>query len=358
MKTAFNVDYCSQMNTGIGRYGTELLNSWIDLGIPCEVWIPKYLQGTTHFSREKEAITAYYPWPRRITDYIWPSARSTRSGIQWVHSSNCRPLPKSRNFRQVCMIHDMGPFLYGHMKEKKDSNLWVKRIKRVVREVDCITVNSLSTMNDLLNIFPEARDKVFPTPLGIDHFKSHVKEKKDGGKHILNVGTIDPRKNVDGLLKAYSILNRIGNSVPPLVIAGMDGFRAGEYKSLAFDLKIDHKVIFTGYISDHELLNLYSNAICLVHPAHHEGFGFTVPEAFAWQLPVVAANTGGLGEFFSETAWMVDPKDPESIAHGISMALEAGVTMEQQAKRTEISKTLTWQNCAKQTLAAMKTIGN
>jgi glycosyltransferase involved in cell wall biosynthesis len=138
----------------------------------------------------------------------------------------------------------------------------------------------------------------------------------------------------------------------------MDGFRAREYRDLALQLKISQKVRFTGYIPDEELINLYSEAICLVHPAHHEGFGFTVPEAFTWGLPVVASDTGGMGEFFSETAWMVDPESTESIAHGIELALDSGVTERQQLMRQELSRSLTWQNCAKKTREALEAVEN
>jgi glycosyltransferase involved in cell wall biosynthesis len=198
--------------------------------------------------------------------------------------------------------------------------------------------------------------KVFVTPLGIDHFAAEQNTKKSG-KYILNVGTVEPRKNIDGLLKAYSALSA-GRDIPPLVIAGMDGFRAREYRDLALQLKISQKVRFTGYIPDEELINLYSEAICLVHPAHHEGFGFTVPEAFTWGLPVVASDTGGMGEFFSETAWMVDPESTESIAHGIELALDSGVTERQQLMRQELSRSLTWQNCAKKTREALEAVEN
>ncbi len=356
MKIAFNIDYCSGLNTGIGRYGIELINSWARTGMPLEVWMSRYRKKHPPLTYGIEDRTVYYPWPRRITDYLWPARHSSKSGIRWVHSANCILLPASRAFRQVCMIHDMGPFLYGHMKAKKDTDLWVERIKTVVKNADCIVTNSNSTKNDLISIFPQTMKKVFVTPLGIDHFAAEQNTKKSG-KHILNVGTVEPRKNIDGLLKAYSALNA-RRDIPPLVIAGMDGFRAGEYKNLAVDLKISHKVRFTGYISDKELINLYSEAICLVHPAHHEGFGFTVPEAFTWGLPVVASDSGGMGEFFSEAAWMVDPKSTESIAHGIELALDSGVTGKQQLMRQELSRLLTWQNCAKKTREALEAVEN
>lgn len=354
MNTAFNIDYYYALNTGIGRYGTELINAFIRSGIPCQIWKTGYMKQFSPLSSESEEKTFYYPWPRKITDYFWPSLQSLRTGIEWVHSANCSLLPKQKSFRQICMIHDMSPFLFGHMKTGKDTAIWVKRIHNVVRNADCILVNSFSTMADLLNLFPRVDGKVFLTPLGIDHFKPHSDQKKTG-EFILNVGTVEPRKNIDGLLKAYSDLCR-KREAPPLVIAGMDGFRADEYRELAVELKIEGRVRFTGYISDQELIDLYSKAICLVHPAHHEGFGFTVPEAFTHDLPVAAACTGGLGEFFSECVWPVDPSDIDSIMQGLENALDSGVTAEQASARKKVSQDLTWKNCAEKTVQAMKSV--
>jgi len=356
VKIAFNIDYDARMNTGIGRYGVELIKAYMRSGTPIEIWMSQFKKKLPPVANGSLDKTVFYPWPRRITDYLWPSIRASRAEISWVHSANCSMLPASSTFRQVCMIHDMGPFLYGHMKTKKDTQLWVKRIRRVVRNADCIVTNSNSTKDDLLGLFPQVEDRVFVTPLGIDHFSSE-ESRKGPGRHLLNVGTVEPRKNIDGLLRAYSILGA-RKEIPPLVIAGKDGFRAGEYKELAIKLNIDQKVRFTGYISDEELVKLYSEAMCLIHPAHYEGFGFTVPEAFTWGLPVVASDTSALGEFFAETAWMVNPDDPESIAYGIELALDSGVTDRQKQKRHELIKKLTWQNCAEKTKEALRSFGN
>lgn len=354
MKIAFNLDYDHTKCTGIGRYGIELISAWIKAGLDCELWMLQNTKGTALPVEGVESRIKYFPFPRRVTDHFWPSMKALISGITWIHSANGILLPPGPFFRQVAMVHDLGPFLYGHMKSENDTTPWRKRLRSVAENADCITVNSNSTMQDLLNYFPFVEGKVFLTPLGIDHFSS-AHSPSENRNHILAVGTVEPRKNIDGLLKAYSILLE-KRDIPPLVIAGMDGFRAEEYKRLPLELGIENRVRFTGYVRDSELSDLYARAYCLVHPAHHEGFGFTVPEAFTWGLPVVASNTGGLGEFFSETAWMVDPSDPESIAHGIELALDSGVTAEQKQKRMELSRELTWKNCAEKTLEAMKVV--
>jgi glycosyltransferase involved in cell wall biosynthesis len=354
MRMAFNVDYDHLEITGIGRYGLELVRAWQRNGLYCELWMNRTaLSSPPDLPGGADGIR-YYPWPRRITDRFWPSRRARMEGIEWVHSANCMLLPGNTAFGQVTMVHDMGPFLFGHMKADEDTLPWRARLRDVAARADCIMVNSKSTMEDLLEVFPGVGDRVFVTPLGIDHFPPG--RESSSRDHILSVGTVEPRKNVDGLVRAYSIL-RGRRSVPPLVIAGMDGFRADEYRKLVRDLSLGDSVTFTGYISDTRLAELYGRALCLVHPAHHEGFGFTVPEAFSWELPVVASDTAGLAEYFTGAVWMVDPADPESIAHGIEMAMDRGITEEQAERRAAIRAELTWKGCADETRRILESPG-
>lgn len=355
MKIAFNIDFDHTRVTGIGRYGTEVISSWIKLGNSCELWMNQAAQGKPFNVDIAQSKIRYFPRPRRVTNYLYSELYAKKAEVKWVHSTNGNLLPSIFSFKQIAVIYDLTPFLYAHMKEKKIAKEWQAQIRNIVKKADCITVISKATLNDALTFFPEVKDKIFLTPLGIDHF-TKKENQQSSKKHLLTVGTVEPRKNIDGLLKAYSILLEQNSTIPPLVIAGMDGFKADEYKQMAVDLGISENVRYTGFITDDELSTLYSEAYCLVHPAHHEGFGFTVPEAFTWDLPVVAANTGGLGEFFNKAAWMIDPSDPESIANGIELALDSGVTMEQKLEREALKRKLTWKNCAMQTLNAIKTI--
>ncbi len=355
MKIAFNIDYDHTKPTGIGRYGIELIKSWNKIGQESELWLPRDTKSKPMVFKNFQPKSRYYPFPRKITNYFWPALTSRGNNVKWIHSSNGMMLRPSYFLKQIAMVHDLVAFRYGDMKTKSDTEPWRIRLANVAKYADCITTNSTATKNDFLNFFPEAEGKVFVTPLGIDHFQTRIHGiKKTDKKHILTVGTVEPRKNINGLIKAYSILNQEQKNLPRLVVAGMDGYKADECKQLATDLKLGDKVEFTGFISDTKLASLYAEAYCLVHPAHHEGFGFTVPEAFTWGLPVVASNVGGLGEFFSKAAWMVDPSDIESIVSGIKHALETGVTPEQKQARQILTRTLTWNSCAIKTLNAMQ----
>ncbi len=351
-KVAFQVDYDYTRNTGIGRYGLELMSAWMELGYDLEVWKWRYTRKMPPLSQGLESRSRCFPFPQRLSKHLWPVFAAALRGVGWVHSANCDLLPASPAVRQACMVHDLGPIKLGHMKPEWVTRRWRRQLDLVSRRADCIAVNSQCTMNELLEAYPGTEGRVFLTPLGIDHFAEHRRESKTGS-HLLAVGTLEPRKNIDGLLRAMAVLRDRGD-VPPLVIAGKDGFRAGEYHRLSSELNLDDLVTFTGYVSDEELADLYSNAVCLLHVAHHEGFGIPVPEAFTWGLPVVASNVGGIGEFFSEAAWMVDPGDTDSVAAGIEKALQKGVTEDQKARRRQLSEELTWRECARKTAAALE----
>lgn len=349
----FNIDYRYDSVTGIGRYGLEFMKAWISDGNECELWVQPWMARQWELPEPFRDRYRKYPVKMRFTKYFWPSLMAIANKVEWVHSANCVLLPSSRFFRQVCMVHDMGPVMYGQMKSPADRKVWRKRLENVAAKADCILVNSLSTMKDLIGIYPETEGRIHPTPLGIDHMSEWKTSADRKGLHLLAVGTVEPRKNYDGLIRAYEALNQ-RRDLPPLIIAGGSGYRAEEYIRMPHELGIANKVRFTGFIKDVELARLYSEAICLVHPAHHEGFGFTVPEAFRWDIPVVASNTGGLAEFFSSSAWMVDPESMESIAAGIEKALDSGTTPEQRESRISLQNRLTWKNCVRQTRMALE----
>jgi glycosyltransferase involved in cell wall biosynthesis len=355
MNTVFNIDYNYHRATGIGRYGMELMSAWISSGQDCSIWVPRWMWREGAMPEPFAQRALRYPVKRNITERFWAPLMAVSKKIDWIHSANCMLLPRSRHYRQACMVHDLGPFLYGQMKPAKDTEPWKLRLQKVAENADCILVNSNSTKNDMIKFFPETEERVFVTPLGIDHLKPVPNSERTVGKHILSVGTLEPRKNLDGLMRAYALLSG-KRDLPPLVIAGGDGYRAEEYRAMPDQLGIGDSVEFTGFVSDNALKDLYSKAVCLVHPAHHEGFGFTVPEAFSWDLPVAASNTGGLGEFFKDCAWMIDPSKPESIALGIEWALEKGVTPAQKENRLSLSRKLTWKNCADSTINALESI--
>ncbi|RKZ10513.1 hypothetical protein DRQ25_02715 [Candidatus Fermentibacteria bacterium] len=342
--------------TGVGRYGVEIAKALKQKNSLVELWINRKLTSYADVLNSVGVPEIFFPKFRRITDFYWPGWRFRKAGLDAILCPGTTMIKTLLPIKQAVMVHDMGPFMYPEMKRKDDTAAWRKRIRQAAARADVITTNSLTTKNDLLNEFPHIEDRVFNTPLGTDHFP-YRPDHVPGGKHILAVSTIEPRKNYKTLLCAYSILESShDNSLPPLVIAGGMGFRAQEIIGYASEFGISHKVTFTGYVSGSELADLYSNAACLVHTAHYEGFGFMVPEAFSWNLPVAAPYNSAIKEYFGKAAWMIDISNSESVASGIMLCLEKGVTADQQIERARLSGILTWDNCADMTLKALEEV--
>lgn len=357
MKLALLVDFDPSMPTGIGRYGIELTRSIAGSGERPSVWIESgWLQAWLELGLETGGVRVLRK-PGRVSSRIGPTAFSLIDGTEIVHSfGTILPRLGLPGSKRSTMIHDLGPFLHPEMKAPDDTASWRSRISDAVSGADCLLVNSETTRADLLGIFPGAEGRVFLTKPGVDHSIAppQLDRKPDRGGHILVVGLVEPRKNLERIFEAWAILSsRPGSTdLPPIVVAGHDGYLAGEIRGTPSRLGIAGSVRFEGYTSESRLSELYSGASMLVHAALYEGFGFTIPEAFAHGLPVAASDRASIKEVFSGACTLFDPLDPHSIAEAVSTCLESGVTPEQLAERRRIISTHTWARCAEETLAA------
>jgi len=147
-------------------------------------------------------------------------------------------------------------------------------------------------------------EKSIKRPLGID------------GGFILCTASTRPYKNLDRLLVAFSLLKK-GGLEHRLVIAGLPGRNHRSILNMIKALELEESVVFTEYVSDKELLALYSTASVLVYPSLYEGFGLPVLEAMACGTPVAASNTTSLPEVVGEAGRLFNPYDPEEIAEAV-----------------------------------------
>ncbi|MBN1433290.1 glycosyltransferase family 4 protein [Candidatus Fermentibacterales bacterium] len=352
MRIALNVDFPLRMATGVSRFGMELARAIAATGHLAEAWLNRASREWAPEFRAMGATVRFYPFPRRLTDRFWPSAMARRNGIDAVLSPGGVMPASTGGAAHAVILHDMGPFILEDMKTDADTRAWRSRIHDAVRRASRILVNSVVTRRDLIGIYPNAEGRTVLVPPGIDHF--HGEGRSGKMLHILAVGTLEPRKNYETLLEAYSILRASHPGMPPLVIAGMDGYRAERIRRLPSGLGLGSSVSFTGYVSEERLRELYRDAACLVHPALYEGFGFTVAEAFAWRLPVACSSAGALGEFFTGCAHMFDPLDAVGMSDAIATCLDSGVTPGQQGNRARLAADLTWESAAHRTIEALE----
>lgn len=211
------------------------------------------------------------------------------------------------------------------------------------------------------------------------------------GNYFLFVGTIQPRKNLERLIKAYAQYLKMDDrrwkmvvedrklkldqkdpssnfypqnttfypptsTVPILVLAGSKGWLSAEIYRLPKQLGIEDYVQFLGFFPDADLPLLYSRAQALLFPSLFEGFGLTVLEAQACKCPVLTSNVSSLPEVAGKAAILVNPYSVESITEGISRIQNRAVRIKLKTLGQQQVKKFSWEKCAQQTLRVLEEV--
>lgn len=173
-----------------------------------------------------------------------------------------------------------------------------------------------------LKYFPHVNpETIHVTPLGFrPTFLNKPKDDKElqelgvtvGQKFWLNVGTVEPRKNLISLVRAYAELKKQGKTFP-LYIAGGKGWLDNEIYTEVKARKLEKEIIFLGYVTDEQLNALYHACYAMVYPSLYEGFGLPILEAMAAGAPVITSNTTSMPEVGGDAVLYVDPRDINSI---------------------------------------------
>jgi glycosyltransferase involved in cell wall biosynthesis len=169
---------------------------------------------------------------------------------------------------------------------------------------------------------------------------------------ILFVGTIEPRKNLLTLLRAFEEILRSTRHRPQLVIAGREGWLTEELFSNVRQSGLENRLRFTGYLTDEDLRALYSSCRVFVYPSLYEGFGLPPLEAMACGAPVVTSRIPSLVETVGmEAARLVLPADAEGFARNIIEILDdENVRRRLSSAGRERASTFSWEKTARLTL--------
>jgi glycosyltransferase involved in cell wall biosynthesis len=264
----------------------------------------------------------------------WPSAEALAGGAYDVtHSSHPLLLP-ARAAAQVVTIHDLDFLSHPERTRAEIRRDYPALARDHAHRADAILVPSAYTAGEVERVLGVPRDRVAICPPGAPDWTARLATPKAG--YVLFFSTLEPRKNVVGLLDAYELL--IGSperlalhrpdgargfqpSVPELVLAG----RATEDARVWLDRlerpPLKGVVRYIGYVDPDERRTLYEGARLLVQPSFDEGFGMPVLEAMSLGVPVVAADRGSLPEVVGDAGPLVDPEQPGDIANAIAHVL-------------------------------------
>lgn len=273
--------------------------------------------------------------------------------VDIFHSSDwTQPKIANLNTKKVTTIHDMVPYLFASSLPKKIVENQKKRMELVKKEVDFIIADSQTTKDDIVKFLEIPEEKIQVVYLAADPaFKNQSDEKvsvvmekyKIKKPYILSVATQEPRKNIQKLIDVFTQIQQRRPELH-LVLSGKYGWGPG--------FRTAENVIWTDYISEEDLMCLYSGCRVFVYPSLYEGFGLPVLEAMACGAPVITSNNSSMAEISRDAAILVDPRSTSQLTRAIEMILDLNLENYQKMVRASLyrAKAYTWTKTARETL--------
>ena len=334
------IDYTSALaqGGGIGRYTRELIAA-----LAAEDKSTPYL---LFAAGQRRDILPPPPGPNfdwRPTRWgaewfarLWHRARIP-APIEWwtgpvslLHAPDFTLPPVRKGTRTILTVHDLS-FIRAPETSTPSLRAYLNAmVPRSVARADHIVAVSAATQQDLVTLYGTSVEKISVLHNGVDdHFRCIDDQKAlqavrsrygiGDSPYIFSVGTVQPRKNYERLVKAF---HRLGRSDLKLVIAGGRGWLAGPLYQCIDKLKMRDRVRLIGFVDDVDLPALYSGAQVFAFPSLYEGFGIPPLEAMACGVPVVTSQTSSLPEVVGDAALCVDPYNVDDLAEALRLTID------------------------------------
>lgn len=353
-----------RQRTGVGEYVHELARALVatapaggseSLCLFSSSWSdrlpPQVIPGATVIDRRVPVRVLNLLWHRAG----WPSIELLTGGaFDVAHAAHPLRLP-ARRAAQVVTVHDLDFLLHPERTHGEIRRDYSALAPAHIRAADAVAVVSPHTASEVVRLTGVSRDHIVVCPLGRPEWTPRDAEPADAP--LLFLGTIEPRKNVDLLLEAYTrLLARRGERglpTPRLTLAGGAGLDAGPILERAAAPPLAGHVDVLGYVEPDRRRDIYASALACVMPSHTEGFGLPALEAMTTGVPVVAADQGALPDVVGQAGVLFPAGDADALADALDRLIDSP---EQRARMRdaglEQSRAFTWTHTAARTREA------
>lgn len=292
--------------------------------------------------------------PNKLLNFsLWylryPKLDRLLGGVDVFFMPNMNFAAVSRDVKLIVTVHDLSFEWFPETFSWKQ-RLWhyAVNLRGLLRRADQVIAVSQSTADDVITHYRIPKTKVQVILSGIDERFQPLdrnslsllevqKKYQLSYRFILSLGTLEPRKNLISLLRAYEAFHQgaVGELVKyDLVIAGTPGWKCQEFLEAVRHSPVRHHIHLLGFVDEHDKPALYNLASVFVYPSFYEGFGFPPLEAIACGTPVVASHSASLPEVIGEAGILIDPYRPDEIREAMTQILNRSYDQSTEKKYT------------------------
>lgn len=370
MRIGFETTPITRTRTGVGQYCYHLLRHLLQLDHENEY------RGLSSGMEEADladlALSAHrrIAVPTRLLYRTWdvlrrPRVDSALGGVDLFHATNF-VLPPTASAPRVLTIHDITFLSVPELCSPKIARYFARHIHRYAADADAILVHSESTRRDLVRHVSVPEDKVVVAPPGVEWVASEPEPERARAllreryqierPFVLYVGTLEPRKNVVGALRAFAQSKEAAGHL--FILIGKRGWNCEPIFETIETLDLQARVRHLGYLEDQDdLRHFYAAAAAMLFPTYYEGFGLPVLEAMACGCPVATSNTSSVPEVAGDAALMAAPSDVDAHTENLDRLLaNASLAATLRERGRARARQFTWTRCAELTLETYKKV--
>ncbi len=351
--------------TGVDTYAYNLIENMIKIGKSKDLYLIHYHKANDQiYQKDHEVIVPKIPF--KLTNILGLPYAINKINMDVLHipahwHTQILPFFLNIKVKKVLTIHDLTPILFPETHTKQTVLLWNSTLKLIKNKIDIIIADSQNTKSDCMRLLKVHEEKIKVIYLAADKIYKPLDDKRGkimeelrrtyniNSNFILYVGTLEKRKNIPNLIKAFYKLKKRGIN-PKLVVVGKKGWKYNEIFETMENLNLQKDIIFTGYVPKEDLVKFYNLADVFIYPSLYEGFGLPPLESVACGTPVIASNTSSLPEVVGDAGIMVNPYDVDELVDKMYEVLtNDGLRDELSKKGLERAKLFSWEKTAKET---------
>ncbi len=352
MKLVILADPLDNQNAGIHVYTREMINALVRKNREHEIIVIREnydpaLKGVKQVTLPNTRLPIGFA-SLRLFFLIPVIVRWLKADVV-IEPAHFGPFNMPKTIKRVTIIHDLTPILFPRLHRWHSQMLQKIFLSGILKKADRIITNSDYTFNDVCKYYPVTCDKMVRIYPGVSAELEHSASgnKLDSfGIHkpfFLNVGTIEPRKNLVELLKSFQLFCEENGEKMQLVITGGEGWKYEDFRSALNTFPFREQVILTGYVPDEDLSVLYRNCVAMVYPSLYEGFGLPVVEAMSCGAAVITSRVSSLPEAGGSAALYYLPGDASELASLMKeVAHNEELRQSLKARSVDHSKTFSW----------------